>query len=106
MAQSYKSAYATLLKVQNALNSQDISYLPAAKQLTLLQSQRDVYLEIQAMQVRKMSARTDQYIVLTSGFRQSKAGFLKIQKWAVEASAVGTVVSGLIKGISLALTLL
>jgi len=106
MIQNYKSAFATLQIIQEELNKQDISVLPATRQVSLLQAQQDVYLEMQALQLQNMKERTNQYLALTEGFRQSEAGFKQIQDWAVEAQATGKLVDGLLKGISLALTLL
>lgn len=106
MTQNYQAAYATLHVIQQELNKQDISVLPIKRQISLLQAQRDVYLEIQALLLQNMKTRTDQYKVLTEGFRQSEAGFRQIHDWAMDAQATGKVVDGLLKGVSLALTLL
>lgn len=106
MTTNYKDAFAILRKAQEKLNSQDISQLPHEKQLGLLAAQRDVYLEIQALQVQNMTMRTDQFMALTAGFSQSEAGFEKIRSWAVEAQKAGLIVDGLLKGLSLALSLL
>ncbi len=106
MSINYKDAFATLQKAQEKLDSQDISQLPQSEQLSLLVAQRDVYLEIQALQVQNMTERTDQFMALTTGFSQSEAGFRKIHDWALEAQKAGKIVDDLLKGISLALTLL
>lgn len=106
MTSSYKDAYQTLLTAQKKLNSQDISVLDQTAQLGLLQAQREIYLEIQALQVRRMTGRTDQFVALTQGFRKSEAAFRKIQSWAKQAEKTGATVNNLLKGASLILSLL
>lgn len=106
MSINYKDAFSTLQKAQEKLDSQDISQLPQTEQLSLLAAQRDVYLELQALQVHNMTDRTDHFTALTTGFSQSEAGFRRILNRALEAQKAGKIVDGLLKGISLALTLL
>ncbi|MEP3248332.1 MAG: hypothetical protein ABJN40_21740 [Sneathiella sp.] len=106
MSASYHQAYQTLLASRDELDSQDIAVLPREGQINLLRSQQAVYSEIQALMVRKMTERTDQFSAVTAEFRQSRQGFQAIQQWAEEASKTGEMVGGLLKGVSLALTLL
>ncbi|MCG8490471.1 MAG: hypothetical protein MI743_02550 [Sneathiellales bacterium] len=103
---SYRVAYQRLLAAQQKLDELNISVLPLPQQLNLLKSQQALYKEIQALQIRKMTARTDQFRALTKDFVNAKEGFRSIERWAEEAQKAGAVASGLVRGLSLVLSLL
>lgn len=103
---SYRVAYQRLLAAQQKLDNLNIASLPQQQQLNLLQSQQALYEEIQALQTRRMTARTDQFKALTMDFINAEKGFRSIEQWAAEAEKAGTVASGLVKGLSLVLSLL
>ncbi len=106
MSLSYQDAYNRLLDSREKLASQDITVLPRQEQIRLLQAQQAVYSEIQAFLIDHMTDRKDRFSILTEKFRHSRRDFQDIRQWAVEASKTGEMVGGLLKGVSLALTLL
>jgi len=103
---TYRIAYQRLLAAQEKLDNLNISLLPQQQQLNLLKSQQALYKEIQALQVRGMVTRTDQFRALTTDFVNAEHGFRSIKQWAEDAQKAGVVASGLIKGLSLVLSLL
>ena len=106
MSISYQDAYRRLLDSRENLASQDITALPRKEQIKLLEAQQAVYSEIQAFLIEHMTDREDSFSILTDKFRQSRSDFQDIQGWAQKAAKTGEMVSGLLKGVSLALTLL
>lgn len=103
---SYRTAYQRLLAAQEKLDSLNISLLPQQQQLNLLKSQQALYKEIQALQVRGMVTRTDKFRALTTDFINAEHGFRSIEQWSEEAQKAGAVASGLVKSLSLVLSLL
>ena len=95
-----------LEEAQELLDHQNILVLPKVAQLRLLEAQRYVYQEIQALQARKIVAGTQEYILVTQGLKRSESGFRAIHDWARSAAKTGEAVSGLLKGLALVLTLL
>lgn len=101
-----KNAISTLQEAMENLNKQDIAELSMVGQLQLLVAQRAVYLELQAQQASQMQSATAEFVMITSGLKDSENDFRDIQKWAKTAEKTGKFVNGLLKGISLILTLL
>lgn len=106
MTASYKTAYKKLVAAQEELKGLDFGNLSNDMRLRVLEVQQDIYAELQAFQVQRMAERNQQYSALTAGFRQSEEGFRRIQTLALEAKQSGEVMDGLLKGLSLILSIL
>jgi|GEM_PF-2635651 len=106
MSSSYREVYRHLLNAQKLLNSQDLSVLDPQRQLEVVQAQGVIFAEIQALIVRRLSERNEEYSAATEGFQQSEAGFLEIQEWATSAENGEKIFGGIIKGLSILLPIL
>ncbi|MBL4666895.1 MAG: hypothetical protein JKY04_05910 [Sneathiella sp.] len=101
-----KNAISTLQTAMEELDQQDISVLPKEAQLQLVRAQRNVYLELQAQQANQLRYSSAEFVMATTGLKDSEGDFRDIHKWAKSAEKSGKFVTGILKGISLILTLL
>jgi len=103
---SKQEAMRILQEARELLDQQDVSILPNAAKLRLLEAQRCIYLEIQEQQVQSITERTEEYRMVTEGLKESESGFRAIHDWAKSAEQTGEAVNGLLRGVSLILSLL
>ena len=107
MTDNYREALAKLLKVQKALESQDISNLPTPQIAALEKSKAGVYAEIQAIQTTEMNNLEDEYKVVTTSFIACKSELQKLSFWLAKRQKMDQEILNILsKGVSLALTLL
>jgi hypothetical protein len=105
MTIDYKQAYSVLIEAGRELYKQDLSELPQQQQLQLAVARRKIYSEIQALEMRKMAARTDRYRMATTALKDSQDEFKEIRSWAENAERSGKLVANILKGFSLVLSL-
>jgi hypothetical protein len=106
MTSSYQDALSKLLKAQTALNAQDISALPAAQAANLEKAKAGLYGEIQALQVRQIASRDDNYQVATRAFRDCEADLQDLSDWVIKKRKTDSEIFELLyKGLGIALSL-
>lgn len=93
------------LEADHLLEMQDINKLPREGQIRLLEAQRHIYLEIQRLQAQNMEERTAAYREVSPALKKSEADFQEIRDWAVQAAKTGEAVDGLVRGLSVLLSI-
>jgi acyl carrier protein phosphodiesterase len=106
MTLSYSEAFARLSEAENLFQKQDISVLEGPARLKLLQMEQQVYLEKEALIKGKMSERAEQYQALTGSIQKFEADFRELETDARIAAQTGQAVAGMLRGLSLVLSLL
>ena len=106
MINSYRDALTKLLKVQSALNAENLATLPAAQVVNLEKAKAGVYGEIQALQAQETSSRDDDYQVVTDAFGACKSDLQDLSNWmANKRKTDGEIFDALLKGVNMALSL-
>jgi hypothetical protein len=107
MTNSYREALVKLEKAQAALNSQNVSDLPATQLVSLEKSKAAVYGEMQALQAQQIAERDGDYSALTTEFRDCKSDLTDLSGWiSAKEARDRALFSMLAKGVSIALSLL